>query len=464
MAEERVQRRLAAILAADVVGYSRLMGNDEEGTLARLKALRREVFDPATKRHGGRVFKTTGDGALVEFPSAIEAVKSAVAIQKSIAERDSASDEDRSVRLRIGISLGDVIVEGGDLFGNGVNVAARMEGLADPGGICISGNVREHLKSVDDFELQDLGPHVVKNIADPVSVFRVLLEPRSARPSISLSDQVIRFCTTADGVQIAYSTLGQGSPVIMVSNWLTHLELDLALPSRRGLIEMLAGEHLLVRFDPRGNGLSDLEVKDISFEAFVSDVTAVTDDLDLDRFALVGNSQGAAVAAAYAARHPDRITHLVLYGSYARGRRMRGSEGQIAESEAFVTMIREGWGKDIDAYVRMFGSFFMPDASTEQLAGFTDLQRKVTPPENAARIQLAIDNLDISGEISEITAPTLVLHVREDARAPFDEGRRVAAAIPGARFVPLEGRNHLMLPGSPALRRYLEEIGEFLRT
>jgi hypothetical protein len=133
-----------------------------------------------------------------------------------------------------------VIVEGGDLFGNGVNVAARMEGLADPGGICISGNVREHLKSVDDFELQDLGPHVVKNIADPVSVFRVLLEPRSAGPSISLSDQVIRFCTTADGVQIAYSTLGQGSPVIMVSNWLTHLELDLVLPSRRGLLEMLA--------------------------------------------------------------------------------------------------------------------------------------------------------------------------------------------------------------------------------
>ncbi len=165
-----VQRRLAAILAADVVGYSRLMGEDEEGTLARLKALRREVFDPETKRHGGRVFKTTGDGALVEFPSAIEAVKSAIAIQRIIAERDAAAVEDERIRLRIGISLGDVIVEGGDLYGNGVNVAARMEVLAEPGEICISGNVREHLKGIDEIDLKDLGSNQFKNIADHYKV------------------------------------------------------------------------------------------------------------------------------------------------------------------------------------------------------------------------------------------------------------------------------------------------------
>ncbi len=250
----------------------------------------------------------------------------------------------------------------------------------------------------------------------------------------------------------------------MVAGWVTHLELDLGLTSRRGLIETIAPEHLFVRFDSRGNGLSDWEVNDISFESSVGDLTSVIDVLGLDRFALVGSSQGASVAAAYAARHPDRITHLVLYGSYARGRRMRGSEGQIAESDAFITMIREGWGKDIDAYVRMFGSFFMPDANVDQLAGFTNLQRKTISPENAARIQLAIDSLDISNEVQKITAPTLVLHVREDARAPFDEGRRMAAAIPGARFVPMEGRNHAMLPGEPALLRYLDEIDRFLRT
>ena len=248
----------------------------------------------------------------------------------------------------------------------------------------------------------------------------------------------------------------------MVANWVTHLELDLAFGSRRALIESIAPEHLFVRFDARGNGLSDWEVNDISFEAFVMDLTTVIDALGLDRFALIGHSQGASVAAAYAARHPDRVTRLVLNGSYARGRRMRGSEGQIAESEAFITMIREGWGKQLDAYVRMFGSFFMPDANADQLAGFTDFQRKATPPENAARIQFAIDSINISNELSNITAPTLVLHVREDARAPFEEGRRMAAAIPGARFMPLEGRNHSMLVGEPAFQRYLDEIEGFL--
>ena len=302
-----------AILAADVVGYSGLMGKDEEGTLARLKKLRREVFDPETKRFGGRVFKTTGDGALVEFRSAIEAVNSAIAIQKGIAECDSATVEDERIRLRIGISLGDVIVEGGDLYGNGVNVAARMEVLAEPGGICISGNVREHLKSVDEIDLQDLGTYEVKNIADPVNVYRVHLEPRSAEPtpSISSSNQVIRFCTTADGVRIAYATIGEGAPVVTVSNWLTHLELDWLLPSRRELIEMLAPNHQVVRYDARGNGLSDREVSDMSFEATVGDLAAVINDLGLKRFALIGNSQGAAIAAAYAAR--QRTAHVACW-------------------------------------------------------------------------------------------------------------------------------------------------------
>jgi len=456
MTDERTKRRLAAILAADVVGYSGLMETDEAGTLAGLKALRRDVFEPKTKQFGGRIFKTTGDGALVEFSSAIDAVNSAIAVQKTITE-------DQGIRLRIGISLGDVIVEGDDLYGNGVNIAARMEALAEPGGICISANVGEHLKGGGDVELEDLGACEVKNIAEPANVFRVLLAPRSAPPSVSLSDQEIRFCTAPDGTRIAYSVLGAGTPVVIVTNWLTHLELDWKMPVRQALIEMLASNHLVVRYDARGNGLSDWEVDDISFEASVGDLTAVVDAVGLDRFALIGQSQGAAVAAAYAARHPDQVTHLSLYGGYARGRRMRGSEGQIAESEAFVTMIREGWGKDTDAYVRMFGSFFMPDADADQLAGFTYLQRNATPPENAARIQLAIDNIDISDELAGVVAPTLVLHVRGDARAPFEEGRRMAAAIPGARFVLLEGRNHAMLAGEPALQRYLDEIDAFLR-
>ena len=176
MAEERVQRRLAAILAADVVGYSRLMESDEAGTLDRLKTLRREVFSPISAQFGGRIFKLTGDGAFAEFGSAADAVHSAVAIQRTLAERNAALPEGRRIELRIGISLGDVIVEGSDLYGNGVNVAARMEGLADPGGVCISGNVYEHVAHSNDLEFEDLGDQTVKNIDRPIRCYRVQLE------------------------------------------------------------------------------------------------------------------------------------------------------------------------------------------------------------------------------------------------------------------------------------------------
>jgi adenylate cyclase len=180
VAEERVQRRLAAILAADVVGYSRMMGLDEGGTLSRLKSLRQEVFDPKTKQYGGRTFKTTGDGAFVEFNSAVDAVKSAAAIQEAMAARNAGLSDDQTIMLRIGISLGDVIVEGSDLYGDGVNVAARMEGLAEPGGICVSQNVHEHMGRSLDLKFEDLGEQAIKNIDRPVRCYRLNPEPGGA--------------------------------------------------------------------------------------------------------------------------------------------------------------------------------------------------------------------------------------------------------------------------------------------
>ena len=464
MVEEHVERKLAAILVADVVGYSRLMEIDEIGTFDRLKAFRKNVFEPSIVKHGGRVFKLTGDGALAEFGSAVAAVRSAVEVQQAAVDWYEQDQAGEPIELRIGISLGDVMVQGHDLYGNAINVAARLESLAEPRGICISGNVQEHLKALSEFQLTDLGTCNVKNIVEPVRHFTVSTsrDQPTQTPTFELENQAIGFCTASDGVRIAYETIGDGSPVVLVFNWLTHLELDKKIPSRRELLRMLAKEHFIVRYDARGGGLSDWEVDDISFEASMNDLTAVIDCVGLKRFALIGLSQGAAISAAYAARHPDRVTHLVLYGGYARGRRLRGSAGAIAESDAFITMIREGWGKKLDAYVRMFGSFFMPDANAEQLAVFTEFQRRATPPENAARIQLAIDNIDITSELSKIAARTLVLHVREDARAPFEEGRQMAAAIPDARLVPLEGRNHALLTHEPAFERYLHEIENFL--
>ena len=188
MAENRVQRRLAAILAADIVGYSRLMERDEIGTLARLKSLRAELFDPTTKRFDGRIFKNTGDGALVEFASAVDAVQCAVEIQRALAERDADQPEDNRIVLRIGISLGDVIVDGDDVFGNGVNVAARMEGLAEPAGICVSGNVHEHVANVLDVTFEDLGEQSVKNIDRPIRAYHVGLEPASGHPGAARPD------------------------------------------------------------------------------------------------------------------------------------------------------------------------------------------------------------------------------------------------------------------------------------
>ena len=457
--------RLAAILVADVVAFSRLMERDQAGTIDRLKLFRKDVFEPSVTANRGRVFKITGDGALVEFFSAAAAVRAAVQIQSAAREWNERFGGSEPVELRIGISLGEVFAEGGDLMGNAVNVAARLEALAEPGGICISGAVQEHLKHDQEFLLRDLGTCNVKNIAKPVRLYQVDVGPSEpdTTPSLAPERPPISFCRAHDGVKLAYTTQGHGPPVILVSNWLTHLELDWTIAFRRRNIETLSKNHTVVRYDARGNGLSDWDVEDISFETSVADLESIVKTLSLDKFALFGSSQGAAIAAAYAARHPASVTRLFLYGGYARGRRKRGSVGEIAESDAFITMIREGWGKDTDAYVRMFGAFFMPDADTRTLEGFTRYQRSATPPENAARIQLALDNIDITDELSRVTAPTLVLHVRGDARAPFEEGRRMAAAIPNARFIPLEGRNHAILDGEPAQERFLQELEEFMR-
>jgi adenylate cyclase len=187
-----LERRLAAILAADVVGYSRLMRADEEGTLARLKALRDELFDPAVADHRGRIVKTTGDGALVEFASAVDAVRCAAEVQRNLAVREAGAEDD-AMALRIGVNLGDVIMDGGDIYGDGVNVAARLEGLAEPGGICISASIHEQIRHKLDLVCEDRGDQRVKNIAEPLRVYRVVLDrPEAASggvETLSLPDK-----------------------------------------------------------------------------------------------------------------------------------------------------------------------------------------------------------------------------------------------------------------------------------
>jgi pimeloyl-ACP methyl ester carboxylesterase/DNA-binding winged helix-turn-helix (wHTH) protein len=282
-------------------------------------------------------------------------------------------------------------------------------------------------------------------------------------PMASTPRQEIRFCTASDGVRIAYALAGQGPPLIKAANWLNHLEYDWQSPIWRHLLHALAADHRLIRYDERGNGLSDWDVDDISFEAFVRDLESVVDATGLERFALFGISQGCSVSIAYAVRNPHRVSHLVLYGGFARGRRKRNSDSWVQQADAFDTLMREGWGRENPAFRQMWTSLFVPGGTAEQMQWYNDLQRITTSPENALRIRRASDEIDVTPLLPQVKAPTLVLHCRDDAGVPFDEGRRMAAGIPGARFVALEGRNHVILEDEPAWPRFIEEIKGFLR-
>ena len=276
--------------------------------------------------------------------------------------------------------------------------------------------------------------------------------------------QKIHFCTASDGVRIAFATVGDGPPLVKTANWLNHLEYDWESPIWSHLLQAMASEHRLIRYDARGNGLSDRDVDEISFDAFVRDLESVIEAAGVERFPLLGISQGCAVSIAYTVRHPERVSHLVLYGGFARGRRRRGGAQDIQQSDALLTLMRQGWGQENPAFRQFFTFLFIPGGTAEQMQWFNNLQRITASPENAVRIRQAVDEIDVTHLLSRIAVPTLVLHCRDDAVQPFEEGRRLAAGIPNARFVALEGRNHLILGNEPCWSRFLDEIREFLRT
>jgi pimeloyl-ACP methyl ester carboxylesterase len=254
-----------------------------------------------------------------------------------------------------------------------------------------------------------------------------------------------------DGVQIAYSRIGRGPPLVKTGNWMTHLEFDFESPIWRHLYRELARDHTLIRYDARGNGLSDREVEDISFETLVHDLETVVDAAGVERFALLGISQGCAVSVGYAVKHPERVTHLVLYGGFAVGWNKRArTEAEKQQHSAMVTLMRLGWGQQDTAFRQLFTSQFIPGGSKQQADWFNELQRISTSPADAVRNFMANGNIDVTNLLAKLTVPTLVMHARDDARVPFDAGRRMAAGIPGARFVPLPSRNHLILEDEPA--------------
>jgi pimeloyl-ACP methyl ester carboxylesterase/DNA-binding CsgD family transcriptional regulator len=274
--------------------------------------------------------------------------------------------------------------------------------------------------------------------------------------------QQIRFCTSHDGVRIAYATSGSGAPLVKAANWLSHLEFDFESPVWRHVVEELAREHTLVRYDERGCGLSDRDVE-LSFDAWVRDLEAVVEAAGVDRFPLLGISQGASIAVAYAVRHPERVTHLIVHGGYARGRLKWGPPDQQREqTDVMIRLAELGWGQQNPAFRQFFTTQFIPDGSAEQHQWFNELERISTSPLNAGRFMRVFSEIDVEALLPRVACPTLVLHCVRDARVPFDEGRLIAGRIPGARFVPLESNNHLLLETEPAWRRFVDELRAFL--
>lgn len=272
----------------------------------------------------------------------------------------------------------------------------------------------------------------------------------------------VQFCTSSDGVRLAYSISGNGPLLVRAPHWFTHLEHDWSNPAMRPWVEDLSKRYTLLRFDQRGTGLSDREVPEISFEAHVRDLEAVVDAAGFERFALLGLSQGASFSIAYSARHPERVSHLVLCGGFVRGWAKRDAGGDyLANRECQIKLIELGWGNRDPSFRQVFSTQFMPDAPIEAIRGFNDLMPLTSSASTAARIFTDNGQIDVREEAKRISCPTLVLHARGDLRIPFEEGRFAAGLIPAARFVGLESRNHCMTQEEPAWQVFLDAVTEF---
>ncbi len=274
--------------------------------------------------------------------------------------------------------------------------------------------------------------------------------------------QQIRFGASRDGTRIAYATAGSGPPLVKVSNWLSHLEFDWQSPVWSHLLREMSDGRTLVRYDERGCGLSDWDAE-LSFEAWVQDLETVVDACNLPHFPLFGISQGASIAIAYAVRHPERVSHLIVHGGYARGRQFweRGAASR-EEAEMMIKLAEIGWGQHNPAFRQFFTTQFIPDGSPEQHQWFNELERISTSPRNAGRFMRIFHAIDVVALLPRIACPTLVTHGVHDARVPFEEGRLMATRIPGATFVPLETRNHVMVEADPAWPRWVEAFRAFL--
>lgn len=284
--------------------------------------------------------------------------------------------------------------------------------------------------------------------------------PRLAAPPAV--EQDVRYCLASDGTRIAYAVTGDGPPLVKAANWLNHLELDWTSPLWGHLLAGLSNTHSLIRYDERGNGLSDWDVAELSFDGFLDDLETVVETVGIAKFPLIGLSQGCAVSICYAAQHPERVSRLVLIGGYSCGWRHFARPDEAARREAVITLAEHGWGQDNPVYRQLFSQTFFPRATADELDWFNDFQRRTASPENAVRFLRAFAEIDVRDQLALVRCPTLVVHSRGDQRVPIEQATALAATIPGASLVTLDSDSHVPLGREPASKRLIEAVGSFL--
>jgi len=477
-------RQLLAIMFTDVVGYTALTERDEAAAV-RVRNQHRKLVRTLVEQFEGEVIDATGDESLSIFPSALRAVDCALALQGALRSYPD-------MRLRIGIHLGDVIHQkNGEVVGEGVNVAARIRPLAEPGGICVSEPVYQMVRSRVHVKVHALGAQSFKNVGTPLPVYALAAtseEPAQPAPRrrrtlvaslvgalvlfvgvLALNrnalltwfaltaprflghpiEQKVGFAQTSDGVRIAYATTGQGSPIVQVLGWATHIEGGLSSPlyDSAGLLPLASQHHLYVRYDGRGFGLSDREVTDFSLDARVRDIEAVVDTLHLDRFGLYAVSAGGPAAVTYAARHPGRVSRLVLAGTRVSIGKIRSED--LERFQRMLALYENAW--EIPSVTHVMVEWLFPEADEVTQRVFGEFLRRSGSGRAVAGFIRAQLEDDASAQARQINVPTLVIHARDDHPVPIEYGRASAALIPNARFEIIEGGHLESTGGTPEI-------------